>query len=82
MLSPLQRIEKSFYFNQNDKLVTYGMIQLIRLKFYKHKQHERERAIVQPLYLLITETPHNLLQKSTPVYTDPAFEEHNAVKLK
>lgn len=22
-------------------------------------------------YLLITETPHNLLQKSTPIYTEP-----------
>lgn len=26
-------------------------------------------------YLLMTETPHNLLQKSTPVYTDPVFTE-------
>jgi len=24
------------------------------------------------MYLLITETPHNLLQKTTPEYTDPA----------
>lgn len=23
-------------------------------------------------YLLMTDTPHNLLQKTTPVYTDPA----------
>jgi len=23
------------------------------------------------MYLLITETPHNLLQKTTPEYTDP-----------
>lgn len=34
-----------------------------------------EEKLKTILYLLITETPHNLLQKSTPVYTDPAFTE-------
>jgi hypothetical protein len=28
----------------------------------------------------MTETPHNLLQKSTPVYTEPAFEKKKSIK--
>ena len=28
-------------------------------------------------YLLMMETPHNLLQKSTPLYTDPVLRDKN-----
>lgn len=44
-------------------------------KFFHYSQNQGDK------YLLMTDTPHNLLQKTTPLYTDPVSSLKKAYKI-